>query len=175
MDHIRLCAWCNKNIDLPDTHNRTEDTPITHGMCNNCARKILSFKVRPLREFLNQFSDPVFLVNSDVEIITANNAGFSVLNKAPDEVDNKLGGEAFSCKYAKLPQGCGNTLHCKTCTIRNTIKKTLKTGQGQLKIPAYADYHFITGEKDIKYFITTEKVGNTVLLRIDDIDSNGFD
>ncbi|MGB3225935.1 MAG: hypothetical protein WBB23_24315, partial [Desulforhopalus sp.] len=32
--------------------------------------------------------------------------------------------------YARLPEGCGNTIHCPTCTIRQLIDKTRDT-QGE--------------------------------------------
>jgi hypothetical protein len=122
-----------------------------------------------MKRFLDRFSEPVFLVSSEGRIVTANSAGFSALRKKPEEVYGKLGGDAFSCKYANLPGGCGNTIHCKTCTIRNTITDTLQSGKSNIKVPAYPDLHFITGEKRLRFLITTERIGEAVLLRIDDV------
>ena len=165
----RICAWCKKDLGVSSTFNGIADVPITHGMCADCVRKTLSFKAKPLRNFLDQFSKPVFLLNSEGRIVTGNRAGFSLLQKNPEEVDGKLGGDAFGCKYASLQGGCGNTVHCKSCTIRITILNTLQTGKSNIRVPAYPDLHHMTGEHQIRFLITTEKIGETVLLRIDEV------
>lgn len=165
----RICAWCKKDLGLSCTSGTIADAPVTHGMCGDCVRKTLSFEAKPLRDFLDQFSKPVFLVNSEGRIVTGNRAGFELLQKKPDAVDGELGGDAFGCKYANLQNGCGNTVHCKTCTIRTAVLNTLQTGKSSIKIPAYPDLHHMTGEYRIRFLITTEKIGETVLLRIDDV------
>jgi hypothetical protein len=60
-------------------------------------------------------------------------------------------------------------LHCKTCTIRKTITDTLQTGRSHIGVAAYPDLRHITGESRIRFIISTEKVGNAVMLRIDEI------
>ncbi len=164
----KVCAWCNKNLGSPNIDMDFEDTPVTHGICGDCARAVLSFKAKQLQSFLDRFQEPVFLVTSEGRIVTANTAGLSALSKKPEEVDGKLGGEAFDCRYADLPGGCGQTVHCKTCTIRNTVMDTLESGKSHLKVAAYPDLHHITGDYRIRFLITTERVGDAVLLRIDD-------
>jgi len=170
----RICAWCKKDIGSPDILDGVDiDVPITHGICGDCARKTLSFKAKSIKDILDQFSKPVFLLNSDGRVVCGNNAGLSLLKKSLDEIGGKLGGEAFSCKYADLPGGCGNTIHCKTCTIRNTVMDTLESGKSNIGIPAYPDLHHITKENRIRFLITTERVGKAVLLRIDDVTEEG--
>ncbi|MCJ7776462.1 MAG: hypothetical protein MUP08_08760, partial [Desulfobulbaceae bacterium] len=65
--------------------------------------------------------------------------------------------------------GCGNTVHCKSCTIRNTVTDTLQSGKSNIKVPAYPDLHHITGDNRIRFLITTERAAEAVLLRIDEI------
>jgi len=165
----KVCAWCNKNLSSPNADLNFENAPVTHGICSDCARTIMSFRAKQLQSFLDQFPDPVFLVTSEGRIVTANSAGFTALKKKPEDVDGKLGGEAFDCRYADLPGGCGKTVHCKSCTIRNTVMDTLQSGKSNKKVPAYPDLHHITGEFRIRFLITTERVADAVLLRIDDI------
>jgi hypothetical protein len=165
----RICAWCKKDLGSSGTFDGTGDAPITHGMCGDCARKTLSFKAKPLRSFLDQFSKPVFLMNSEGRIVTGDAIGFSFLQKKPEEVENELAGDAFGCRYANLPGGCGNTVHCKTCTIRITVMDTLQSGKSNIRVPAYPDLHHMTGENRIRFLITTERVGEAVLLRIDEV------
>jgi len=165
----RICAWCKKDLDSSSASNGIADVPITHGICGDCARKTLSFKAEPLWKFLDQFPKPVFLVTAEGRIVTGNSAGFSLLQKNPEAVDGALGGDAFGCRYADLPGGCGNTVHCKTCTIRSTVLNTLQSGRSNLRVPAYPDLHHMTGEKRIRFLITTERIGDAVLLRIDEV------
>ena len=164
----KVCAWCKKDLSSPDIDLNSENEPISHGICGDCAQTVLSFRAKRLQGFLDQFPEPVFLVTSEGRIVTANSAGFSALGKQPEEVDGKLGGQAFDCKYADLPEGCGKTVHCKSCTIRNTVMDTLESGMSHLKVPAYPDLHHITGNYRIRFLITTERIAETVLLRIDE-------
>ena len=165
----RICAWCKKDLDSSSTLAGNADAPISHGMCGDCARKALSFNAISLRSFLDQFSKPVFLVTGEGRIVTGNSPGLALLHKKTEEVDGKLGGDVFGCKYAKMPGGCGKTVHCKTCTIRIAVMNTLKSGKSNIKIPAYPDLYHLTGENRVRFLITTEKVGEAVLLRIDEV------
>ena len=165
----RICAWCQKDIGPSNISDVTVDAPITHGICGDCARKVLSFKATSLRSFLDQFSKPVFLVNFEGRIVTGNRACLDLLKKKPDEIDGELGGDVFGCRYADLPGGCGSTVHCKTCTIRLTVLDTLQSGNSHVEIPAYPDLYHITGEKRVRFLITTEQIGEAVLLRIDEV------
>jgi hypothetical protein len=78
-----------------------------------------------------------------------------------------MGGDAFECSYAKQDLGCGKSIHCKTCAIRNTVMDTLESGHGFDKVPAFQSIDTPNGETIIKFIITTEKVGEHILLRID--------
>ena len=78
----------------------------------------------------------------------------------------------FECAYATLPGGCGNTIHCDGCTIRNTVMDTFQTGKSHLKKPAYRIHGIPDKNQEIHYLISTVKVKDVVLLRIDKIESN---
>ncbi|MBN2104037.1 hypothetical protein JW835_08370 [bacterium] len=84
-------------------------------------------------------------------------------------IENYMGGDAMECVYARLPGGCGNTIHCKTCTIRNSVTETFNTGKSLRKVPAYLDQMQDESVKEIKFLISTEMVNDIVLLRIDEI------
>ena len=160
-----LCAWCK--AEMVAGENRS-DEPISHGICAACAQEILHLEREPLKSFLDRFHGPVLLVDADGRVITANQEGYAALRKAPEMADGNLGGDVINCTHARKPGGCGKTLHCKTCTIRLSVNDTLLTGQAHVKVPAYMDLHQITGETTVRFLITTEKVGDTVLLRIDE-------
>ncbi|HSR10001.1 MAG TPA: hypothetical protein VLS90_01050 [Thermodesulfobacteriota bacterium] len=164
----RICAWCRKDLRLSPARDEA-DAPITHGICGDCVRRLFSSKARPLKDFLERYEKPVFLVTPQGPIVTGNAVGLSLLINKPETKEGELGGDAFGCRYADLPGGCGKTAHCKTCTIRLTVADTLKTGKSHFRVPAYPDLHHVTGEDRIRFLITTERVGDAVLLRIDDV------
>ncbi|MBI5557758.1 MAG: PAS domain-containing protein [Deltaproteobacteria bacterium] len=165
----RICAWCKNEIEPHGSPSAENGTPVTHGICPACLRKVLQHEARSLRDFLDRFPQPVLVVDSDVKVITANQAGLAALGKKSKEIEGELGGDVFGCDYARLPQGCGKTIHCKSCVIRNTVTDTLRTGRSHIRVPAYPELHFLTGEKKIRFLISTEKVGDTVFLRIDEV------
>jgi len=165
----RVCAWCNEAMDASSENAEDRSGPVTHGICAECVRKVFYYRSKPLSELLNLFADPVFLVNSEGRVTTANAAALSMLGKDHSDIKDRLGGDVFGCSYADQPGGCGHTTHCKTCTIRNTVTDTLETGRNHEAVAAYPDLHFITEEQKVRFLISTEKAGDAVLLRIDDV------
>jgi len=165
----KVCAWCQKDIDPEDSAPVGSDAPISHGICPDCVPKFLSFLGKPMREFLDEFSGPVFLVDATNKVITGNSNGLALVGRVPEAIEEKKIGDVFECPHASEAEGCGETTHCKSCTIRSAIAETSRTGEARLRIPAYADLHSFSKTKKTKFSISTEKVGDVVLLRIDDI------
>jgi len=165
-----VCAWCRKEIQNDDADTVTDDdTPISHGVCPECIPKFFSFMGKPLRDFLDGFPGPVFLVDAANRVITANTNGLSLIHKEPDEIEQKMAGDVFECPHASNAGGCGNSIHCKSCTIRKAVTETMTTGKAHHRLPAYADLHSFTKNRKTKFSISTEKVRDAVLLRIDDL------
>jgi PAS domain-containing protein len=163
-----ICAWCDKVLGGKNP-GTTADEVVSHGICPECVREMLAPMAVPMTAFLDRFPAPIFFVDVDGRITAANNKAYSLLNKEPDEVDGRLGGDAFECVYAKLPGGCGKTVHCKTCTIRITVLDTMQTGTNHHHVPAYPDLHLITGDRRIQFYISTQKAGDWVFLIIDEM------
>ena len=164
----RICAWCKK--ELSPREDMETESEITHGICSVCALKFSSNVPKTAKVMLDIISEPVLIVDSLGIIITANESGLKMLGKDLDSVENHLGGDALDCSYAKLPEGCGKTEHCKTCAIRNVLMDTLTHGRSYKKVPAYQKINTPTGDRIMRFFISTEKMGDQVLLRIDDVD-----
>jgi len=91
-----------------------------------------------------------------------------MLGKELKSIERQLGGDVMECTYANLPKGCGKTEHCTGCGIRNTVMKTFSTGEPQKNVKAYQYIETPDGVKRTLFSITTEMVGEIVLLRIDD-------
>lgn len=164
----KVCAWCKSLIGYITTSVSTECN-ITHGICNSCADKLNAEMGVDLSVFLNELEAPVVLVDKDGIVRNANNEAQSLLNKNIDQISDYPGGEVFDCIHSKEPDGCGNTIHCVTCTIRNCVMATFNSGVSLLEKPALL--HTGDPEKPVKldFLISTEKVDGFVLLRVDDI------
>jgi len=119
-----LCAWCQAEMTpgMPGV-----DEPITHGICAAGAQEPLHLEREPLHNILNRFHGPVLLVAADGRVITANREGYAALRKQPEKADGSLGGDVINCTHTRKPGGCGHMVHCKTGTIRMSVKDTLLT------------------------------------------------
>lgn len=162
-----ICAWCGKVLATDEAYASQGD--ISHGICSQCAVKISGFEPRKAKEVLDYVQEAVFVMNADGVIKGANQSGLKMLGKNMAKIENALGGDAFECSYSGEAGGCGNTLHCKTCAIKNTVMDTLATGHGYKKVPAFQSIKTDGGIKTLKFYISTEKVGESILLRIDKI------
>jgi hypothetical protein len=123
----------------------------------------------PLREYLDGLGMPVAVVDETGRIKTASDQTCRLLQKKRADIEGYLGGDVFECEYAKLPGGCGETIHCSGCTIRRTVTKTLQTGESQHQVPAYLNQATPDGTQQVHLLISTEKVENVVLLQIDQV------
>ncbi|MCP4379233.1 MAG: hypothetical protein GY794_24055 [bacterium] len=119
-------------------------------------------------DFLDYLDIPVLLIESEPRSLTANEPARKLLGKGSHDIDGLRGGEAIECVHASSPDGCGQTEHCKSCTIRNTVRETFETGKSFLHVKAYPDIQVGQGVKKMELEISTEKVADVVLLRIDD-------
>ena len=94
--------------------------------------------------------------------------------KFKDIFIDQLAGDVIQCIYADFPEGCGETTHCSGCAIRNTAEKTYETGESQKNVKAYQILKTAQGPKHKIILLSTEKVGDRVLLQIDDmVDDTG--
>ena len=164
----RICAWCKKELS-PREEMGTEQE-ITHGICSRCALKFTDSVPRKIKSLLDNIEEPVMMVDSMGHVKSANESGLRLLGKRLDAIEDLPGGEVLGCSYARLPEGCGNTVHCKTCAIRNILMDTLTHGRCYSKVPAFQRIRTPAGERIMRYYISTEKVGvDQILLRIDDV------
>ncbi len=164
----RVCAWCKKEMEAPLSGMANE--AVTHGICEACADSFFSDAGTALPDFLETIAVPVVVADGSVTISAANSAALALLRKElPDVVGNK-GGDVFECIYASLPGGCGATLHCSGCTIRSTVMDTYRTGRSHLRYPALLKRGKPGQPETMELLISTEKLGDVVLLRIDRIE-----
>ena len=164
----QVCLFCGCNLgSIENPEGRSPD--ISHGICIHCFPKLLAGKGMKLRQFLDSFPLPVFLVDEDARVLGANQQGLRLLSKDLDEVQGHLAGEFFACGHSREPGGCRQTVHCKTCTIRRSIIETHESGRPCTRQTAFMDLGDITGDRSPRFLISTWKVAEAVMLRIDEV------
>lgn len=161
----RVCGWCNTVIgSVPSKW--VAEAIITHGICDECMLEMLKPLSDTLMDFLDSMDAPVLVVDACGTMRSANKQARSLLQKELPDIKGFTGGVVFECAYADLPEGCGHTIHCSGCTIRNTVMDTLSSGMSHLNMPASLIRGTSDGKTEIPLLITTEKVKDFVLLRI---------
>lgn len=162
----RICAWCGKELD--STEGDKEETIISHGICDDCKSNILFQDGVKINEFLSDLKDPVIVIGADNQIFAANKKAGIVLNKNVKDLKGLYAGDVIECENARLPEGCGKTVHCLGCALRQSITYTNDTGNSLQRIPATFSLYDADKKESAKFLVSTEKVGDIVLLRIDE-------
>ena len=117
-----ICSYCGKYIKEKKPF---EITKKTHGICLECFMPLMSQnKGLSYDEYLETFEHPVVAIDCRQRIAAANEAALTMMQRPLERVKGLLGGEALECRYSRLPEGCGGTIHCETCTIRNLVIRT---------------------------------------------------
>jgi len=168
---ISVCAWCKKNLGTVSSTDHAEYI-ITHGICNECATNFFAEYGVELVAFLDSLAAPVVVIDALGDVKSANRQARELLQRDLPNVEGYRPGEVFECAYSKLPGGCGRTIHCNGCTIRNTIMDTLRTGKSHLRTSACLHRGAPDDPQSIEFFISTERVEKVVLLRIDKVGSD---
>ena len=121
----KICAWCGTWLikDGEEDVRRT-DTVVSHGICRNCLTNVQFQAGVKLQELLDALEAPVVAVDSDVVLKVVNDKARVLFGKTPEAIIGHRGGEVFECAHARLPGGCGRTMHCSGCTVRRTVTDT---------------------------------------------------
>ena len=159
------CSACG--ADLGNKPSEVfDDDAVSHGLCESCAHHFLAQVGMPLEEYLEGLDAPVVTVSPEGAIGTANTEACELLGKSLVQIQGFQGGDVFECKYARLPEGCGNTVHCSGCTFRITVMDTVETGKSHRRVPAYLNQYSVDGTCRFELLITTEKGGGVVFLKV---------
>ena len=148
-----------------------EDGNISHGMCEPCYEYFSAqWSGMNWDEYLNRFHQPVVLLNGDGRVVAFNEESRKILNNGDRGMVSGLpGGEVRECVYARLPEGCGKTLHSVACTIRIVTESTLSTGEIFENVPACLSRE--TG--GVQFLISTNKLGSLTQIIVKNSDALG--
>ncbi|MHA1744412.1 MAG: hypothetical protein ACTSWW_00340, partial [Promethearchaeota archaeon] len=122
-----VCAWCGKEMESVTTEYH-DNKQISHGICDDCRFK-LEYDSLGLEKFICTLKKPILVVDGEVRVQAGNSRSMELLQTCNEEMENQLAGDVIQCVYSDLPGGCGKTIHCTGCTIRNSAEKTYETGQ----------------------------------------------
>ena len=156
-----VCSYCRKDLG---TKPPLADVSMSHGMCQTCGEHFGAlWGGMSWSQYLARFDFPVILVEGEGRFVGVNEAAGAMLGRTPEEVIGLLGGEAMECVHSRLPEGCGRTEHCATCTIRNTVSRTHRTGQAVSRVPATLRRR----DQPLGLFISTAPEGQLVRVIIE--------
>jgi PAS domain-containing protein len=163
-----LCAWCGSDINSSAAAGHS-DVNAVYAVCMSCANTLKKNMSVKLRDFLDELNIPVVLVDSGGVVQAANRMVCRMLGKDQLQMEGFFGGEVFECIYAKLPEGCGNSIHCSGCAIRRAVMETFSTGKGVTGYPATLKQQTPAGVQELSLSISTEMFTDYVMLRINEL------
>jgi hypothetical protein len=149
-----------------------DDETITHGICSDCMSNLKFQTGTTLKNLLDDLNAPILVLGRDGVIELSNRSAKDLLGKEAMAIEGHRPGDVFECSHARLPEGCGRTLCCSGCTIRRTVLETQSTGRSLNRAPACLKHGYAEHSAEVQMHISTEKVGEVVFLRIDDIETD---
>jgi hypothetical protein len=164
-----VCAWCQGELQGDETgENRPHE--ITHRICARCRERVRAQSVGDsLRRDLDRLKFPVLVVDHDAVIRVVNSQAQALLFQEGRGVEGELVGDAIGCLYSYWPGGCGKTTRCPTCKIRGSVTATFATGKCMRHVLCYQEIRQPGGIERRRLLISSEKVNDVVLLRIDSV------
>jgi PAS domain-containing protein len=157
-----VCSFCNTIINA----GTAADDLVSHGVCPGCYDQILSEFGFNVRKFLDILDAPVFLVDSDVNILAANTPALELVGGTIAEIRGKLCGDVLKCINASRPRGCGRTEYCPDCKFRASVNETWTTGKPVTSRSAILVRKSGDDVREIPFLVSTWKDGNAVLIRL---------
>ena len=160
------CRICGKEIAPDGQAVRI----ITHGLCAGCVVRMSATPDRTV--FLESIDAPVLLMQGNPrQVITANRRALELFGKALHEVAGHRGGQVFDCIHSFTEAGCGIDANCENCTIKNAIVDTFTTAHSHHGVSTELPIRKATGIKTCALQVSTEKIGDLALVRVDRYDA----
>jgi len=148
-----VCSYCRKDMGEKEPLSWGETT---HSICDECrAYYEPQWQGMTWCDFLEGIDRPAVIVDRDARLRACNAAAAKMLGREAEDARGLLGGEFMECKWARLPEGCGQTVHCAACAVRRTVMDTLATGQAHKNVPAVLNRQDASGPADVKLIIST--------------------
>jgi len=167
LDMKMVCAWCNATIrDGSADDDDRED--VSHGLCDACLPVVAEEMGVPMDKFLDSLTPPTIVVDFTRRVVAANSAAMTLIGKQRSGIIGKLGGYALGCIHADGPDTCGQTVHCQSCAIKNSVMHTAATGEPLTNVPASAELSVLTGKRTVEFLVSTQRVRDFVAVTLKD-------
>ncbi|MGA2162546.1 MAG: hypothetical protein ABSG28_10200 [Methanoregula sp.] len=161
----RVCAYCHTVINPGDSPGEA----ISHGICNDCSRRVLSKVGVDIARYLDMLDAPVILVNEDARVHDTNLDAVMFIGRSLDPILGIFTANSLRCTHPGQPGGCGRTVMCSGCVIRNAVRTTYETGEPVDRCPAVLQQGDPDQTRPIDLLISTRKAGSIVLVRIEPV------
>ena len=158
------CSRCSAEMARTDAVGLN---PVTTNLCPRCVDYFELQEVTDICQYLEHLPAPILVVDGDNVVRGANTQACKAVSKDLPHILNLRGGDVFECAYARLPGGCGRTVHCSGCTVRKAILDTLSTGTPLSGISVEVLQNVKGKDRKVTFQISTQRLSNCVLLRID--------
>lgn len=163
------CFACHEEFRLSSYEDRCR--PFTYGrICPQCASKFhsrLGWDGHSLEAFFDAFKSPVFIVDFDGAVKAANTAARKSLGEAAHDIGEMRLGDVLECVYARLPGGCGKTVHCEACALRRALLDAAESVNTGRLPPVRFTRSDSDGAEDTACLISVEKAGDFALLHLE--------
>lgn len=164
----KTCKWCKNDFYIPSEQSKA--FIITGGVCSSCAKKI-SVKTESTienRKYIESISNPVLLMQPEPRLVyTANTKAVELFNKKLFEIEGFRGGQVFDCVHSFTEAGCGKDVNCENCKIKAAIVDTFITENSFNSVESPLEIKKNNKIETYLLRISTEKIGNLALVRID--------
>lgn len=142
---------------------------ISGGICAACAASLSGAAGNSM--LLESIDAPVLLMQGNPrEVVTANRQALALFGKKLREVEGHRGGQVFDCVHAFTEAGCGKDVNCEDCPIKNAIVETFTSGLPRHGIAATLQLKKTGGTESRVVQVSTEKVGELALVRVERYD-----
>lgn len=160
----RVCINCSTAIEGQENENHF----ITNGICSQCVESIFDQQDNSLTTFLDNIETPILLMQPDPrQVRTANKKACDLFEKELTQIEGYRGGQVFDCVHAFTETGCGKDINCEDCKIKNSVVETFTNGKSFNGVSAVLDIKKNDSIMPYELQVSTEKVGDFALIRID--------
>lgn len=161
------CGVCGKAIAL---NGKAAHRNITCEICDGCAAQVSGTSGSNV--LLESIDAPVLLMQGNPrQVVTANKKALALFGKKLQEVENHRGGQVFDCVHSFTEAGCGKDVNCEGCKIKDAIVDTFITANPHHGVSTELSIKKANGTKTYVVRVSTEKLGDFALVRVERYDA----
>lgn len=162
------CTVCGKPVE-PDVITARRNVSLA--ICDSCVSQVTG--ASDCATLLEAIDAPVLLMQGNPrQVITANRKALALFEKKPQEVEGHRGGQVLDCVHSFTEAGCGKDANCESCKIKNAIVDTFTSADPHNGVSTELSVKKASGTKTYALRISTEKLGDFALVRIERYDAD---